>query len=179
MNIKKLVLSATAITMFLSSTAFAQTDASGKPIFMSPAWAHDLCGAWNESSTLTNGLAGGWVHNNGGKAYKTLEISDSVCTVSAPVELQIAFKDGKAFCIYGGALTGDRLDYGYDYSMWATTKNWMDMGSPITAMMFGRLNFKGPKMEAMSNMGPFGAFLKLVAQVPGSVAFCPPVGKAA
>lgn len=179
MNIRKMVLSTTAATMLLGSTAFAQTAAAGAPVFMSPDWAHQLCDAWNHSTPLTTGLAGGWVHNNGGKAYKTLMVADSVCKLSAPVELQIAFKDGQAVCIYGGALTGDKLDYSYDYSMWATTNNWMHMGSPMTAMMFGRLNFQGPKLEAMSNMGPFGSFLNLVAQVPGSLNYCPPVGKTA
>ncbi|MDE8347904.1 MAG: SCP2 sterol-binding domain-containing protein [Acidocella sp.] len=176
MDFKKLFVAATAASVFLSSAAWADT---APPVFMSPDWAGQLCDAWNHSDDLTTGLAGGWVHNDGGKGYKTLKVSDSVCTKSAPVELQIAFKDGKAICVYGGAIKGAAMDYGVDYAMWATTKNWQNMGSPMTAMMFGRLNFQGPKWEAMSNMGPFGAFLHLVAQVPGSVDYCPPVGQGA
>ena len=40
-------------------------------------------------------------------------------------------------------------------------------------MLFGRLNFAGPKMEAMGNMGPFKSFLLLVGKVPGDWATCP------
>jgi putative sterol carrier protein len=43
----------------------------------------------------------------------------------------------------------------------------------MKAMMFGRLNFEGPKMEAMGNMGPFANFLLLVGKVPGDWAACP------
>ena len=34
--------------------------------------------------------------------------------------------------------------------------------------MFGRLKFQGPKVEAMTVMGPFEAFLKLTGEVPGT-----------
>ena len=44
---------------------------------------------------------------------------------------------------------------------------------PMRAMMFGRLNFEGPKLEAMGNMGPFGGFLRLVGKVPGDWQSCP------
>ena len=61
--------------------------------------------------------------------------------------------------------------------MWAETARWREMGAgdygPMRAMMFGRLNFEGPKMEAMGNMGPFGGFLLLVGKVPGDWAACP------
>jgi hypothetical protein len=40
-------------------------------------------------------------------------------------------------------------------------------------MMFGRLSFSGPKMEAMSVMGPFESFLLLVGKVPGETDRCP------
>jgi putative sterol carrier protein len=43
----------------------------------------------------------------------------------------------------------------------------------MRAMMLGRLNFEGPKMEAMGNMAPFGGFLLLVGKVPGDWAACP------
>jgi len=61
--------------------------------------------------------------------------------------------------------------------MWAETGRWIEMGKgeygPMRAMMFGRLKFDGPMMEAMGNMGPFGSFLLLVGKVPGDVASCP------
>jgi putative sterol carrier protein len=44
---------------------------------------------------------------------------------------------------------------------------------PMRAMMFRRLKFDGPMMEAMDNMGPFGSFLLLVGKVPGETASCP------
>ena len=44
---------------------------------------------------------------------------------------------------------------------------------PMWAMMFNRLSFDGPMMEAMGNMGPFRSFLLLVGKVPGDVAACP------
>ena len=54
-------------------------------------------------------------------------------------------------------------------------KNDKDRGEdgPMKAMMFGRLEFAGPKMEAMGNMGPFENFLLLVGKVPGSTQACP------
>ena len=38
--------------------------------------------------------------------------------------------------------------------------------NPATAMMFGNLKFDGPKLEAMSVMGPFQAFMTLASKVP-------------
>jgi putative sterol carrier protein len=61
--------------------------------------------------------------------------------------------------------------------MSAETARWLEMGrgeyGPMRAMMFGRLAFVGPKMEAMSNMGPFESFLLLVGKVPGDTSSCP------
>ncbi len=139
------------------------------PEFMSPQWANELCTAWNQNSILTTKLAGDWIKNNGHKGYKVMEISDSSLKSLPPVQLEIAPKDGKAECIYGGAVKVTDLNYNYDYKMWATTHDWYHMGSPMMAMMFGRLNFKGPKMEAMENMGPFSEFLKLVKETPATL----------
>ena len=44
---------------------------------------------------------------------------------------------------------------------------------PMKAMMFGRLHFKGPKMEAMGNMGPFAKFLTLTGKVDSDRTKCP------
>ncbi|WP_226832687.1 SCP2 sterol-binding domain-containing protein [Acidithiobacillus sulfurivorans] len=147
----------------------ATTAASTTPAFMSPAWAKELCTAWNNNPTLTEKLAGSWIKNNGGKGYKLMEVSDSSMKTTPPIQLEIAAKDGKAECTYGGAIKVADLNYSYDYKMWATTHDWHHMGSPAMAMMFGRLNFKGPKMEAMENMGPFSEFLKLIKEVPATV----------
>jgi putative sterol carrier protein len=43
----------------------------------------------------------------------------------------------------------------------------------MKAMMSGRLEFSGPKMEAMGNMGQFENFLLLVGKVPGGTQACP------
>jgi putative sterol carrier protein len=43
---------------------------------------------------------------------------------------------------------------------------------PMKAMMFGRLKFIGPKVEAMTVMGPFETFLKLPGKVANDKA-CP------
>jgi putative sterol carrier protein len=65
-----------------------------------------------------------------------------------------------------------KLDYDVDYQMHATTKDWKSDMNPATAMMFGNLKFDGPKLEAMSVMGPFKAFMTLASKVPGEAA-CP------
>jgi putative sterol carrier protein len=41
------------------------------------------------------------------------------------------------------------------------------------AMMTGKLQFKGPKGEAMGVMGPFDTFLQLTGKVPGDKKACP------
>ena len=40
------------------------------------------------------------------------------------------------------------------------------------AMMSGKLKFNGPKMEAMSVMGPFNQYLQLTGKVPGEKGAC-------
>ncbi|MGC9127276.1 MAG: hypothetical protein ACP5GA_00925 [Acidithiobacillus sp.] len=162
---KTLCLVLLGMGMAASTAAWA----SDAPEFMSAGWAKDLCAAWNNNATLTEKLAGSWIKNDGKQGYKVMEISDSSLKGVAPVQLEIAPKDGKAMCIYGGAVKVQKLNYNYDYKMWATTHDWHHMGSPMMAMMMGRLNFKGPKMEAMENMGPFAEFLKLVAETPATV----------
>jgi putative sterol carrier protein len=106
-----------------------------------------------------------------------MQIYRADCPNSARIEMQIALKDAKAQCVYGGASRTTKLDGGADYLMWAETPRWREMGAgdygPMKAMMFGRLHFEGPKMEAMSNMGPFENFLLLVGKVPGDWAACP------
>ncbi|MBU2741343.1 hypothetical protein HF670_03910 [Acidithiobacillus thiooxidans] len=173
MIVSALGLGLTGSTLAIAADSSGSTKASSTttatPAFMSPAWAKELCTAWNNNQTLTEKLAGSWIKNNGGKGYKVMEIYDSSMKSTPPVQLEIAAKDGKAECTYGGAIKVADLNYNYDYKMWATTHDWHHMGSPAMAMMFGRLNFKGPKMEAMENMGPFSEFLKLIKKVPATV----------
>jgi putative sterol carrier protein len=91
-------------------------------------------------------------------------------------EMKIVPQDGKAMCVYGGAVQNARMDHGVDYTMHATSARWNERGAgeygPMKAMMFGRLKFTGPKVEAMSVMGPFEAFLRLPGKIPADQA-CP------
>jgi putative sterol carrier protein len=91
--------------------------------------------------------------------------------------MRVSLKDGKAMCVYGGGPETAKLDGGADYVMKAETSRWIEMGKgeygPMAAMMFGRLGFDGPMLEAMGNMGPFENFLLLVGKVPAEAAACP------
>ena len=147
------------------------------PVLMSPEWAKSACEAWNADAVLTDKL-NEWIKNDKGRGYKVMQIYRSDCGSSAKVEMRIENKDGKAWCAYGGAAEHHDLDSGADYLMNAETKRWQEMGSgeygPMKAMMFNRLKFSGPKMEAMGNMGPFGNFLMLVGKVDSDAGSCPP-----
>lgn len=144
---------------------------------MSVGWAKLACEAWNAEPVLTGGLAeSGWAKNDAKRGFKLIQIYRSDCPQSARVELRIAEQDGKARCTYGGALQDAKLDSAVDYVMYASTERWQEMGrgeyGPMRAMMFKRLQFDGPMLEAMGNMAPFESFLLLVGKVPGASA-CP------
>ena len=66
---------------------------------------------------------------------------------------------------------------GWVYLMFAKTERWEEMGAgkygPMKGMMFRRLRFQGPRMEAMNNMGPFKSFLLLTGEIPGDTSVCP------
>jgi putative sterol carrier protein len=162
-------------TTLSAAPAYAQ---EAKPVAMSAPFTQAMCDAWNADATLTDKLVeSGWIKNDAGRGFKLMQIYRSDCASSARIEMQIALKDDKALCVYGGAVRSTPLDGGADYLMWADTPRWREMGAgeygPMKAMMFSRLNFAGPKMEAMGNMGPFENFLLLVGKVPGDWAACP------
>lgn len=144
---------------------------------MSEEWTAQACEQWNHTATLTDELAATWIKNDGGKGFKVVQLYRTECGEAGRTELRIAGKDGKALCNYGGKLQTAQLDSGVDYVMHASTERWGEMGrgeyGPMRAMMFGRLNFVGPKMEAMGVMGPFESFLLLVGKVAGDTAACP------
>jgi putative sterol carrier protein len=151
--------------------------AQGEVPLMSAPWAKAACQAWNAEPALTEKLAeSGWADNNADRGFKVLQIYRSDCADSPRVELRIAAEDGKARCNYGGAAETAKLDTSADYLMYAETARWQEMGrgeyGPMRAMMFNRLQFDGPMLEAMRNMGPFESFLLLVGKVPGAAA-CP------
>ncbi|WP_240099610.1 SCP2 sterol-binding domain-containing protein [Thermomonas flagellata] len=154
---------------------FAAAPAFAAHPLMSPEWTQQACEAWNQTPTLTDGL-GKWISNDKGRGYKAIHLYRTDCGAATATELVIVKRDGKAVCEYGGPVKHPKLDYAVDYTMHATTQRWKEMGAgeygPMKAMMFGRLQFTGPKMEAMGVMGPFEAFLRL----PGKVAWdaaCP------
>jgi putative sterol carrier protein len=166
-------VAATALAALLGSAA-----AQAAPVFMSAEWAGQACDAWNADPVLTDELAeSGWVENNKDRGFKVMQIYRTDCEASPRVEMRIVPKDGKAMCVYGGAVETATLDDGADYIMHATTERWQQMGKgeygPMKAMMFGRLKFDGPKWEAMQNMGPFTNFLLLTGKVETDFSTCP------
>ena len=165
-------LAAAAMTLALASPA------SAAPPLMSPEWAHSACDAWNADPVLTGKLVeSDWIRNDKGRGFKVMQLYRSDCGEKPSAEMRIALKDGKAACVYGGAVETTKLEMGSDYIMYAETPRWIEMGKgeygPMKAMMFGRLGFEGPKLEAMGNMGPFENFLLLAGKVPSDTGACP------
>ncbi len=161
-----------------AESAAAGAPAMSKPVLMSADWGKAACDAWNADKVLTDKLVeSGWVDNHGGRGFKVMQIYRTDCKDSPRVEMRIAKKDGKALCVYGGKVETAKLDSGMDYVMHATTQRWGEMGrgeyGPMRAMMFGRLEFEGPKLEAMGNMGPFENFLLLTGKVASDTSSCP------
>ncbi|MBU1395711.1 MAG: SCP2 sterol-binding domain-containing protein [Gammaproteobacteria bacterium] len=160
----------------LAALAVLATTAHAAPAMMSAEWTAQACDAWNKDALLVDGLAEKWVKNNKDRGYKIIHLYRTDCGEATMTELKIMDKDGKAMCVYGGAVQNPTMDHAVDYTMHATTARWNEMGAgeygPMKAMMFGRLKFTGPKVEAMSVMGPFEAFLQLPGKIPGDKA-CP------
>jgi putative sterol carrier protein len=144
---------------------------------MSAEWTAKACEQWNNTPLLANDLADKWIKNDGGKGYKIIHLYRTDCGEASKTEMRISAKDGKAMCTYGGKVENTKLDSGVDYIMHATTERWGEMGrgeyGPMKAMSFFRLKFTGPKLEAMSVMGPFEAFLLMPGKVPGDTTSCP------
>lgn len=156
----------------------AATARAAGPVLMSAEWAAAACAAWNADPVLTHDLVeSGWIKNDAGRGFKVMQVFREDCGDQPTAELRVALKEGKAQCIHGGAVETTKLESGADYVMFAETKRWQEMGrgdyGPMKAMAFGRLGFKGPKMEAMGNMGPFSNFLLLVGKVESDVSTCP------
>jgi putative sterol carrier protein len=166
-----------AVLAICSALACASALAQ-QPVLMSGDWAKAACAAWNGEAALTDQLAeSGWARNDKGRGFKVMHVYRSDCGARATAEMRIALQGAKAQCVYGGAVQTAKLDDSADYVMSAETARWLEMGrgeyGPMRAMMFGRLSFVGPKMEAMGNMGPFENFLLLVGKVGSTAARCP------
>lgn len=171
MRVKRLITSMVTAGALIPAIASAE--------FMDAKWASQACDAWNQSERLTTELAGDvWMDNNGGRGYKLVQMFRTACGEQTKVQLTIEAKDGKAICTYGGEPDGRDFDPKMDYMMHAKDKHWNCIGAgkfgcgAMGAMSTGKLRFKGPKMEAMGVMGPFGSFLKLTGAVPGSKTPC-------
>lgn len=148
--------------------------------FMDAEWAKGMCDVWNNTPELVNELGGeDWSANNADRGYKIIRVYREKCGPDGAVQLTISDQDGKAMCTHGGTPTDEELNTDVDYLMHATDEHWQCMGEgsfgcgAMGAMMSGKLQFSGPKMEAMGVMGPFNAFLKSVDEVPGDMSACP------
>jgi putative sterol carrier protein len=162
----KVALTSLAIGLLSATAAHAGTP------YMSAEWAAQACQSWNATPALANELGAKWIKNDKGRGYKIIHMFRTDCGVDTKVELKIVPQGGKALCTYGGKVVDANLDYDVDYQMHATTSNWKSDMNPATAMLFGNLKFDGPKLEAMSVMGPFKGFMTLASKVPGDAA-CP------
>lgn len=150
--------------------------------FMDADWAKQACDAWNQDATLTTGLVDtdgySWIGNDNKRGYKLIQMYRTDCGEASKMQLNIALKDGKATCIYGGKPDGKAMDFSYDYLMHATDADWTCMGEAkfgcgaMGAMMSGKLKFQGPKVEAMKVMSPFESFLQLTGKVAGTKTAC-------
>lgn len=159
-----------------SLLAIAAAGVQAAPAMMSIDWTAQACDAWNKDALLTDGLGDKWIKNDKDRGYKIIHMYRTDCGNDYVTEMKIVPKDGKAMCVYGGKIQNSKLDSSVDYLMHAETSRWNEMGAgeygPMKAMMFGRLKFVGPKVEAMSVMGPFEAFLRLPGKIPADQA-CP------
>ena len=160
----------------LATLAAFSAAAHAAPPLMSAEWTAEACTAWNKDATLTDGLGHKWIKNDAGRGYRIIHMYRTDCGEATQTEMKIVPKDGKAICEYGGAVKATKMEYASDYTMHATTEKWDEMGAgeygPMKAMMFGRLKFIGPKVEAMTVMGPFETFLTLPGKVANDKA-CP------
>lgn len=158
-------------SLLFSIALMASATSAQAAVLFSNEWAAQACDLWNKDATLTTGLVDKWIKNDKDRGHKVIHLYRTDCGEGYMSEMRIALKDGKAMCVYGGAVQ-NKLDYDVDYLMHGDTKRWIEMGNgeygPMKAMMFGRLKFQGPKMEAMGVMGPFSSFLQLTGKVPGT-----------
>ncbi len=162
----KKVLVVFSVLLLVISFSFAT------PKFMDEEYAKEFCELWNKTPELTEGLAK-WAKKAGKKGYRIIRFYRQDCGgPEKAVELHIAPKDGKAICIYGGKATKEKPDF----LMYATDKNWKSLAKGEFGFMgmgiMTKMTFKGSKIEAMRNMGPFKTFLKNLNKVPHTME-CP------
>lgn len=98
-------------TIALAALAVFATAAHAAPAMMSVEWTAQACDAWNKDATLTGGLGEKWIKNDKGRGYKIIHLYRTDCGEATQTELKIAAKDGKAMCVYGGAVQNHQMDY--------------------------------------------------------------------
>ncbi len=174
MRIRALRTTALILTLGLL-TLSASVATADDIVFMSEPWAELACEAWNQDDLLTGELSK-WIKNDLDRGYKVIQIYRMDCEDSPRVELRLEAVEGKTQCTFGG-LAKSELEPKADYLMFAQTHRWEEMGAgkygPMKGMMFRRLRFQGPKMEAMGNMAPFKNFLLLTGEIPSDMSTCP------
>src|SRR5512137_538311 len=106
----------------------AASSAIAAPVLMSPDWAKGACEAWNADPVLTGKLVESeWIRNDKGRGFKVMQLYRADCGDKPTAEMRIALKDGKAACVYGGAVETAKLESGADYVMYAQTERWTEM----------------------------------------------------
>jgi putative sterol carrier protein len=119
--------------------------------FLSPEWIDAYGKEWNDTPTLTAGLANFtarikyYVDGSEDDAVE-VSVSEGVVTSSGPA-------------------AGE-----HDFVMWASPENWRrlatgDLG-PKQAMLTTKLKFKGSMVTATKHMGSFEESLRMMANVP-------------
>ncbi|RMD47223.1 MAG: SCP-2 sterol transfer family protein [Aquificota bacterium] len=151
--------------LFLSFLFFVSASVA-IPKFMDEEYAKQFCDLWNKTPTLTDGLSN-WSKKVNKNGYRIIRFYRQDCGgPEKAIELHIAPKDGKAICIYGGKATNEKADF----LMFATDKNWESLAKGEFGFMgmgiMTKMTFKGSKIEAMRNMGPFKTFLLNLDKVP-------------
>ncbi len=145
---------------------FLVSASTATPKFMDEEYAKQFCDLWNKTQTLTEGLSN-WSKKVNKNGYRIIRFYRQDCGgPEKAVELHIAPKDGKAICVYGGKATNEHADF----LMFATDENWKSLAKGEFGFMgmgiMTKMTFKGSKIEAMRNMGPFKAFLLNLDKVP-------------
>ena len=93
------------ILIACAASLLAGAAVAEEPVLMSAAWAAEACEAWNADAVLTGDLAeSGWIENDKGRGYKVMQVYRNDCGEKPTAELRVSLQEGKALCVYGGAI---------------------------------------------------------------------------
>ncbi len=151
----RLLLPLVAISLLLSGTLLAE------PMkLLDPAFAAELCKAWNQTSLPSNlGRSGsGWIDSADSKGRQVLVVARRDCKGWRRVQLVIEVDaKGQAMCTSGGAWNGkDKFTWRFE----PTTLHWADFSDGFGTFDMPKImsGFVGPYGTAMKNLGNFGVF---------------------